>query len=553
MVNSSDLILQSISLASPPDKTGYNFGENLDLGGMVIKGHYSDMSSKTETVYSYSGYDRTKRGTQTITLSINRKTAEFDVTVKVHAGVTVSVNGYRTGHGDARLEYKHAYAKGTPMSLESLQITVKANGATRIMTLAAGDFTLQELNPTGYDSNKPGNQSPEITLDEKPISLAVYVIDADPQVFFDYGYWRHDGNPNGGPPIAGATPQYTVPLGQTLVITPVAFLMTTLAPSYDWSVSGADYTTSGPGNKFLHITPKAGGLVTANVTVSAGGVSASARANIYCTSPRPGSPPATMDNPSFSGPMPPVQTLGNTSTAPSIRNFAPGQFTKGGTGYGWSLGAAGGYEVWKLRRVNDGTKNFTIRGNPLGGWCEPGIVWVSVDDNQNGLPDDTWYELKGCEEESPIYKPLITRSYGIIYVRDGEAGEVTNEFGQILGGNYWVDTKGRTGRLPGGWPSVWGVNGDRVTFAGTLLRDDGKISTGGYDDLNFNWGYVDTYGTTFNIADAIKADGTAANLPWIDFVKVQTGMFVYGGIFGDVSTEINFADGLGTLTDFPDP
>jgi hypothetical protein len=260
-----------------------------------------------------------------------------------------------------------------------------------------------------------------------------------------------------------------------------------------------------------------------------------------------------VDSSLFNGPIPVFANSGNTVTKPNIRNFAPGQFTKGGTGYGWSLGAALGYQVWKLRKINDKTANITIRGNAFGAWSEPGIVWVSADDNQNGLPDDTWYELKGCEEESPLNKPMITRSYGLTYIRDGEGEEVTNEFGQILGGIYWVDSKGRTGRFPGGWPTIWGIVGNRVTFAGTILRDNGKISTGAYNGSNFPGGYVDTYGSTFNIDDAAKADGTAANLPWIDFVKVQTGMFVYGGIFGEVSTEINDADGLGSQTDFPDP
>jgi hypothetical protein len=44
---------------------------------------------------------------------------------------------------------------------------------------------------------------------------------------------------------------------------------------------------------------------------------------------------------------------------------------------------------------------------------------------------------------------------------------------------------------------------------------------------------------------AVRSGGAAANLPWIDFVKVQTGIQWYAGIFGEISTEIGGADGLG--------
>jgi hypothetical protein len=36
-----------------------------------------------------------------------------------------------------------------------------------------------------------------------------------------------------------------------------------------------------------------------------------------------------------------------TFTSP-LRNFGPGQMYQGGTGYGRSLGSAGGYEVWAV-------------------------------------------------------------------------------------------------------------------------------------------------------------------------------------------------------------
>jgi hypothetical protein len=94
-----------------------------------------------------------------------------------------------------------------------------------------------------------------------------------------------------------------------------------------------------------------------------------------------------------------------------------------------------------------------------------------------------------------------------------------------------------------------------VTYTGTLLRDDGNFTNGysGVVDSTISWGYVDTSYIYFRISDARQQDGSPANLPWIDFVKVQTAIFRYAGIFGEVSTELYYADGLGKQTDFPLP
>ncbi|MDR1029384.1 MAG: hypothetical protein LBL76_00765, partial [Treponema sp.] len=49
--------------------------------------------------------------------------------------------------------------------------------------------------------------------------------------------------------------------------------------------------------------------------------------------------------------------------------------------------------------------------------------------------------------------------------------------------------------------------------------------------------YVDAGTTSFDLDDAIDANGQAVSLPYIDFVKVQTGLYKDGGIAGEYSTE----------------
>jgi hypothetical protein len=238
-----------------------------------------------------------------------------------------------------------------------------------------------------------------------------------------------------------------------------------------------------------------------------------------------------------------------------LKNFSPGQFTEKGTGYGWSLGAALGYEVFRISP----SATFTITGNAFGGWEEPGIAWVQEDRNGNGLPDEMWYELTGSDEENPLTKPYITRRYGIKWFRFGDEAE-ENEHGQIIRTNCWVDSKGRAGVMGGGWPKDWGVSGDWVVYTGTVLRDgqESAVITGiqfpsglaGYADCfnNGNQRYE------FSKDVAIRADGSPANLDRIHFVKVQTAEFVYGSAVGETSTEIVTATGLGDQSGgFPNP
>jgi hypothetical protein len=182
------------------------------------------------------------------------------------------------------------------------------------------------------------------------------------------------------------------------------------------------------------------------------------------------------------------------------------------------------------------------------------------DRNGNGLPDETWYELKGGDDVNPAYQALITRRYSLSYYKIGDETTV-NEFNQTIGAIGWVDAKGRTGVMGGGWPSLWGVSGDWVTYTCTLLRDNDDIVSSNYTDLKDWAGYVDVQSSngnfpshTFSVAHAMRADGSPAHLSQVKFIKVQTAVFRYGGTFGEISTEIVDATNMDDQSGgFPDP
>ena len=208
-----------------------------------------------------------------------------------------------------------------------------------------------------------------------------------------------------------------------------------------------------------------------------------------------------------------------------------------------SLGAWGGYIIIKFKDsvYNTGDYDFEIGSNSFDTSNEPGIVWVMQDTNGNGKPDDIWYELKGSDFGKEGYE----RNYWVTYKRP-EPKRATP----------WIDSNGESGDInwAGNYHSQdfyypnW-VKEDSYTLYGSRLpqktyRDP---ETGEWTNYPFDWGYADNMGidflenkfrNRFRISDAVTEDNQPANLPCIDFVKVQTAINGSAGWLGENSTEI---------------
>jgi hypothetical protein len=215
-----------------------------------------------------------------------------------------------------------------------------------------------------------------------------------------------------------------------------------------------------------------------------------------------------------------------------------------------SLGGFGGYIVIGFDHsvVNDGGYNIQIKGNSFKGSSEPGILWVMQDENGDGLPNDTWYELKGSETG----KPETISDYAVTYFKPKFSGMPTQ----------WKDNQGNKGCIDylvfhqqDYYYPAW-VKTSSYTLRGTCLKSKTNEKNPGYwENGEFEWGYVDNfspvdrltdddnYGASINnnhfkIKNAIKHDGTPMQLKYIDFVKVVVGVNSKAGWLGEVSTEV---------------
>lgn len=239
---------------------------------------------------------------------------------------------------------------------------------------------------------------------------------------------------------------------------------------------------------------------------------------------------------------------GNETTAQAAVEYAKGRMDKGSY---VSLGGFGGYIVVGFDHSVDNLSgyDFAVKGNSFKGSSEPGVVWVMQDENGDGLPNDTWYELKGCETGLEC----TIQNYEVTYYRPEQAHKPVK----------WTDNKGNEGQIDylGMYHSQdyyypnW-ISADSYTLKGTCLeaRNYDKSGNGSYwVQPEYDWGYVDNYSSIdlydgnitelkgcnlFDISNAIDSKGESVALKFIDFVKVQGALNTKSGGLGENSVEV---------------
>jgi len=269
---------------------------------------------------------------------------------------------------------------------------------------------------------------------------------------------------------------------------------------------------------------------------------------------------------------------------------APGQFINTASGSpeaalsltnkGGGLVSLGGFGGYIILRSSGSIENdpgnpfgvdFTIFGNAMSHWSEPGIVSVMKDENGNGIPDETWYELAGSDH----FFPRTISDYQISY---------TNPHSDVAADIHWEDNQGATGLLlknsfqrqpyyPD--PLIFSTIGEsKCEFEGTRIEPILDFSNPaqnvsykrrfGYADNNYRIdseyllpddpytaGSQNSGGDGMDINWAIDGDGQYIDLDKIDFVKIYTAVNANGRFLGELSTEISHMIDVAPSSGYP--
>ena len=206
----------------------------------------------------------------------------------------------------------------------------------------------------------------------------------------------------------------------------------------------------------------------------------------------------------------------------AIANNADGMVCLGGWGGFITFGFDHAVENKEGRDIQILGNAYYMTGSAEYGSSEPGIVLVSRDENKNGKPDDTWYELKGCLYDDP----QTLHNYTITYTREGDT--LQNPFHKQPYYPQWLAE-------------------DEYTLTGAKLPSQTVKINGQVVQKILDFGYVDNKpnkdidGTSFDISWAVDASGNAVNLPSVDFIRVYTAIDEINSPTGEISTEITGA------------
>lgn len=214
-----------------------------------------------------------------------------------------------------------------------------------------------------------------------------------------------------------------------------------------------------------------------------------------------------------------------------------------------TLGAWGGYVTFHFDHpvVNvPGERDFAVFGNAFENNAEPATICVSVDRNQNGMPDDEWYEIKGSEYDNAA----TIHNYELTYTYSGEKQAVA-----------WTDNQDNSGSISRNkyhkqeYFPLWLTSKGMLTLTGCRLPDNASQVDNGEGGLMwilpaYEYGYADNQpnsnreGCSVDISWAVDAKGNSVTLPYVDFIRCQNAMNQTCGSIGETSTEIIGAEDL---------
>jgi hypothetical protein len=152
--------LQSLVITRAPAKTAYREGENLDLTGLVLTGTWEGIGSGPVTIdaSNISGFDKTKLGTQSVIITAEGKAVAFTVTVTGLSYIAIQ-----------RLPDKRIYTPGENLDVSGIAVTgIYSDNSSE-------PIPLRQLTISGFDSNRPGDQTLVVSYNGRTASFTVTV------------------------------------------------------------------------------------------------------------------------------------------------------------------------------------------------------------------------------------------------------------------------------------------------------------------------------------------------------------------------------------------
>lgn len=161
--------MTSLKIINYPTKTIYRVGDSFTTAGIVVEGTYSNgaVKQQTITVNDARGYDLSRSGTQTVTLTVNGKTASYPIRVLAKnepmlAKITVT-----------KTPSKLKYYQGEALNLSGLTVTgTYSDGKTRTETITAANIT-------GFNSMRGGKQKLTINVNGLTDTFDINVIEME--------------------------------------------------------------------------------------------------------------------------------------------------------------------------------------------------------------------------------------------------------------------------------------------------------------------------------------------------------------------------------------
>jgi hypothetical protein len=153
--------LQSIRVDSPPARSIFKIGESLNLAGITVVGVWDSIGSYPIALsdLTVSGYDNSRPGDQTLSLSFEGKTTSLSVKTVPMTGLHVT-----------RLPYKTRYRIGERLNMDGLQVSGSWPGiGTEAISISPNEVS-------GFDSSMPGVRQITLSVNNLSVSFPLTVV-----------------------------------------------------------------------------------------------------------------------------------------------------------------------------------------------------------------------------------------------------------------------------------------------------------------------------------------------------------------------------------------